>query len=75
MENTPKNKRFVSAIIGTSVFLGLMILFDKFTEPETFMKENYWPRILVMGVIMFLVYFFLNRYKDLTWKELFARKK
>ncbi len=76
MKNSGTEKgKIVGSILGTLVFIAFMIVFDKYTDPESFNKENYWRKIIFMGILMFVVYYFLGRYKDLTWKDLFHKIK
>ena len=67
-------KSFIGSIAGTITFLIFVVVFDKFTEPERFNSENYWFKLAFFGVVMFVVYLFADRYKNLTWKNLFGKK-
>ena len=68
-------KRIIFALKNAAYYFIFFVLFDLIFDSDSFAKEDYWRRELFKGIFMFVFFLIIYQFKDLTWKDIFSKKK
>lgn len=64
-----------AALMGSLTFVLILIVIDYFSNPNNFSDSNYWIRRGFAFICMFVVYLIFYRGRNISWRQLFKRKK
>lgn len=68
-------KRIIFALKNAAYFFICFILYYLIFDSDSFAKEDYWRLEIFRGIFMFVFFLVIYQIKDITWKDIFSKKK